>query len=240
MKEETEMKINKLLALLPVVAFAAACNGVAPAGPSAVASNDVNEMAAGGVSAMGRNCSALKAIRLQIDESDDTMLWVSAHYEFANPISSPVPQPCAPPSWRADHDGLTVDQANLFRAGFLRTETGKATVQASGPNGIHNTIEVSLSPTNSVARRPAVCADIAGVSLSLKTISSSTQVVVNAAYTYAGPFATPCAVAPVWFADRAGLRVNPKNPFEASIDASTVQTTVTATAPNGIVGNILF
>jgi hypothetical protein len=234
------MKINKLLALLPAVVFAAGCNGVAPGGPSAVASNDVNEMATGSVSAMGRNCSGLKAIALQIDESDDTILWVSAHYEFANPLSTPVPQPCAPPSWRADRGGLTVDQANLFRAGFLRTETGKATVQATGPNGVHNAIELSLSPTNSVARRPALCADITGVTLSLKLVGSSTQVVVEAAYSYAGPFATPCAVAPVWFADRRGLRVNQKNPFEASINASAVQTTVTATAPNGMVGNILF
>jgi hypothetical protein len=234
------MKINKLLALLPMVVFAAGCNGVAPGGPSAVASNDMNEMATGGVSAMGRTCSGLKSITLQRDESDDTMLWVSAHYVFANPLSTAVPQPCAPPSWRADHEGLTVDKANLFRAGFLRTETGKATVQASGPNGIHNAIELSLSPTNSVARRPAACADVTGVTLSLKLVSSSTQVVVNAAYSYAGPIGTSCAVAPVWSADRRGLSVNQKNPFEASIDASSVQTTVTATGPNGTTGNIVF
>jgi hypothetical protein len=232
-------KMTKFLALLPVVAFAVGCSGVAPGGPSTIATNDANELA-GGASAMSRSCDNLKSIDMAIDESDDSMIWVHATYVFATTFSTP----CPAPSWRSDVAGLTVDRANRFRAGFSRMTGGKATVQASGPNGVHNAIEFSIGPSTS-DRRPIlpICPDVTGVTLSLMPSSTDdTRVIVVASYQYVAQTSN-CTDAPSFVADRAGLIVDQKNPFVASIDrmgASTQQTTVTATSPDGISGAITF
>ena len=231
------MTMNKFLALVPVVAFAAAC-GVTPGGPNAVVSNDANEMVSDAASLTTRPCIGLTAIILRIDQSNDSMVWVEASYRSPSAVHTGAPL-LRGPSWSS---AVTTwwRQGNRFRAGFARGATGRASVQATAPGGVHNLIEVDLSPTTSDLR-PSVCENVTGVTMTLVSTSSDTRVAVIAAYAYDGPFATPCAVAPVWFADRRGLIVNPKNPFVASIDADTsVQTTVTATSPSGVVGSVIF
>jgi hypothetical protein len=236
------MKTSKFLALIPVITFAAACNSVVPSGPSTVASNDASEMASGGASTMSRaTCTGITGVSLRIDGTNDAMLWVEAIYQYGGPVSTPVPQPrCGAPTWRSDHAGLTIDKLNPFRAGFSRKETGKATLQARAPNGVHNAIDIELSPTNR-KDPPSGCTDITGVTLKLIPNNDDTRVAIEAAYEYSGPLTTPCPKAPEWFADRRGLVVNEKNPFQAWIGMrSDLETTVTATGPTGVVGSIIF
>jgi hypothetical protein len=234
------MTMNKFLALVPVVAFAAACSGTAPGSPNAVVSNDANEIVSDAASLTTRPCVGLTAINLRVDQSNDSMVWVEASYQFGNALSTPAPRSCAAPTWRADRDDMVIDKQNRFRVGFARQATGRASVQATAPGGVHNMIDLDLSPTNSV-RRPASCDNVTGVTMTLMTTSSDSRVAVIAEYVYDGPLSAPCAVAPVWSADRRGLVVNQKNPFLASINADTsVQTTVTSTSPNGAVGNVIF
>ena len=116
--------MSKLLALIPVVAFAAGCNGTVPAGPSQVSNNDATLSTSGDASAMSRaKCSGLAAIELTVGPvSSDMMLWVDATYHFSSPVSSL----CAAPEWSSDRQEMVVDRTNHFRAGFNRTAGGTA------------------------------------------------------------------------------------------------------------------
>ena len=229
--------MSKFLALIPVVAFAAGCHGAAPSGPGPLASNDATEAVSGGVTTMGRACLGLKAVDLTVVDSDDSILWVKATYVY---LSGPTWSSCAPPEWTANRDDLIVDKANRFRAGFFRFAGGSATVTATAPNGVHNRIEVNLGPATTVTA-PSSCDAVSGVSVTLDPSGDDTDVRMIATYAYLSPVATPCGVAPAWYASRRGLRVNPKDPFRASIPPlSFNKTTVTATAPNGAVGGTTF
>jgi hypothetical protein len=229
--------MSKFLALIPVVAFAAGCNGTVPAGPSQVSNNDAIQKTSGDASATSLvKCTGLAAIELTVGPaSSGSMLWVDATYHFSNPL----PGLCAAPTWTSDRKELVVDKANHFRAGFNRTAGGTAILLATGPNGVQSRIQVDLNATRTVRGLPDACAVVATVSVKAIPATSLTNL-LEASYTYNGPISTPCLTAPVWTADRRGLTVNPKNPFRASIDVSDTATTVTATAPNGIAGSTKF
>jgi len=235
--------MSRFLALIPVVAFAAGCNGMAPSGPSQVSSHDAIE-SQGDASAMGRGrCSTLKAIELTVNNADDTMLWVDAVYHFSSELSTP----CAAPNWSADREGLTVDKANPYRAGFARILGGKAVLEATGPNSVQNTIVVDLNPNSVQHGTPLpqdACSSVAKVSVRIVPMlvpsGGASTVALEATYVYDGPLSTPCLTAPVWDADRIGLQVSKLNPFQASIEVSDTPTTVTATAPNGTGGSTTF
>lgn len=234
--------MSKFLALIPVVAFAAGCNGMAPAGPSQVSNNDATLSTSGDASAMGSSvkCSGLVDIELTVDNSSDSMLWVNAAYHFSSPVSSL----CAAPAWTSDRQEMIVDKANHFRAGFMRFAGGTAILLATGPNGVESKIQLDLNgPSNSI-RPGTVCNDVARVVVTVvpKPVWSGidARIVLQASYGYGGPSSTPCGTAPTWLATRRGLRVSEKNPFQASIDPSDAPTTVTAEAPNGIGGAVTF
>jgi len=240
-KRQRAKKTAKFLALIPVVGLAAACNGVAPTGPSEFASNDASAALTGEASSMGRGssrlCAGLKGINLQVVDSDDKTLWVVATYQF----SGPAPTACAAPAWTSDRDGMRLDKANPFRAGFARDAGGRAILTATAPSGVHGSITLDLTSNRLGGERG--CLDITGVDLQIVPITSDPgQVSLVATYRSSGPGAEGCAIGPSWSASRRGLRVDEKNPFKAYISAAAdgVRTTVTATAPNGAAGKISF
>jgi hypothetical protein len=227
-------KMNKFLALLPVVAFAVGCSGVAPGGPNAVA-NDANELVSGGVSAMGRNCKGLESIDLAVDTSDDSMVWVKATYVFSNPLGTP----CPAPTWSSDRDGLTVDPSNLFRAGFFRMAGGRASLQATGPNGVHNVIDFSLGGDNRLV--PITCDDVTGMQLNFVPSNDDTQILVLARYEYDVPEPVICTEPPTFTLNRRGLTVDATNPFLARIDMdSGTRSELIAAGPNALTASIGF
>lgn len=85
------------------------------------------------------------------------------------------------------------------------------------------------------------CKQIAEVLLRIQPMVLSNEVALQARYRYHGPVTQTCSIAPTWAASRPGLKVHPIDPFRASIDRRTdVRTTVTATAPNGVFGKVIF
>jgi len=232
-------KMTQFLALIPVVVLAAACNGVAPTGPSEIASNDASAALTGDASSMGlgssRPCAGLKGIKLQVVDSDYKVLWVVATYQFSG-----SPTACAAPAWSSDRDGMQLDSLNPFRAGFARTMGGRATLIATAPGGIHASITVDLGSNRQLGERG--CPEITAVDLKILPITSTPgQVSLVATYRSAGPGTEACAIAPVWSASRRGLRVDEKDHFKAYMDVvDDVQTTVSAFAPNGVGGRITF
>ena len=87
----------------------------------------------------------------------------------------------------------------------------------------------------------AGCADITAVELKVVPPVSLRDVTLRATYVYATPAAEACPTAPAWQASRAGLNVDPTDPFKASIARRMdLKTTVTATAPNGVAGSLTF
>ena len=234
------MKFAKMLALMPVVALAAACNGVAPTsstdvstGVSAADSGDVTTMAV-------RPCSNITGVNLRT-ESDGRMVWVQAKYN----ISGPTTTQCAAPEWSADRAGLTVDRSNPFRAGYPASTDGIAKVTATAPNRISNTITLNLgrgadfmAPSEQANQ---ACRLIDAVSVhQVPSVSPRQRVTFEATYSYSQPVTSECTKAPSWTASRKGLVVA-NDGFHASIArVATARTTVTAIAPNRVQGSLTF
>jgi hypothetical protein len=237
----SNIQFAKMLALMPVVALAAACNGVAPTsstdvstGVSATDSGDVTTMAV-------RPCSNITGVSLRT-ESVGRMVWVQARYN----ISGPTTTQCAAPEWTADLRGLTVDRSNPFRAGYPASTDGIANVTATAPNRISNTITLNLgrgadfmAPTEQVNQ---ACRLIDAVKVEAVPFSSpqAGRVTLRATYEYSQPVASECTKAPSWKASRQGLVVA-NDGFHASIGRRAgARTTVTAIAPNRVQGSLTF
>jgi hypothetical protein len=87
----------------------------------------------------------------------------------------------------------------------------------------------------------ASCAEITAVEVKVVPAVGLRVVALRATYVYATPGAEACTTAPAWQASRAGLNIDPRDPFKASLARQIdVKTTVTATAPNGIEGSLVF
>jgi len=224
-------KMSRFLALIPVVVSAAACNGVAPTGPSQITSNDSYE-SAGAVTAMTPSCRNLGRISLTVLPAVSPILWVEANYQYTGPSLG-----CPAPRWTSDRVEMVIDRNNPMRAGFPRTAGGNATLTATAPNRVTKSITVDLGAT----RDEQACKDVAGVSVKIVPINSTSgDVSLQATYRYFGSVSLGCS-APAWTASRRGLNLNPYDPFRASIARrTTVRTTVTATAPNGLSGSVTF
>ena len=233
------IRFAKMLALMPVVALAAACNGVAPTsstdvstGVSATDSGDVTAMAA-------RPCSNITGVNLRT-ETVGRMVWVQARYN----ISGPTTAQCAAPVWSADLKGLTVDRSNPFRAGYPASTDGIANVTATAPNRISSTITLNLgrdfaapSETQNQACR---LIDAVRVTQVPSTSLVAERITFEATYSYSQPVTAECTKAPSWTASRKGLVVA-NDGFHASIArVATARTTVTATAPNRVKGSLSF
>lgn len=236
------VKIAKMLALMPVVALAAACNG---SGVSPVSSTDlstgVSATDAGDVSSTSTTLRAcdVTGVSLRTDDSTSpTMIWVEAAYLPFQPASTT----CRAPRWTSDRDGLVVDRSNPYRAGYRRTERGVVNVTATAPNGAQNTLRVVLGGNTQFAAPGdnASCRLISGVDVRTVPVIGANTVSFEATYVYVTRPESACTVAPRWSASRRGLTVA-KDGFHASIERqATVRTTVTATAPNGVQDSLTF
>jgi hypothetical protein len=237
-------KMNRFLALIPVVAFAAACNGVAPTGPDQMTSNQPDEALSGNATATALPCPTLTSIDLaRVTDGPNQYVWVEATYRY----SSPAAQRCRAPKWTSDRNQMVVDRNNPMRAGFLRAAGGHATLTATAPNRVTNFILVTIGPvsrddSSTIVPIPEACRAITGVNVKITPNPGiSREVSLVTSYTYTSPIAGVCTFSPAWTASRTGLIVNATNPFRASIGRQVgVQTTVTSNAPNGISGNIRF
>jgi len=245
-----------MLALMPVVALAAACNGVAPTASTDLAT-DVAATTGGAVAAQGLRpinpCKYVEGIHLQVIE-EKTAVWVEAKYKY----SQLPPTDCAAPTFTSNVPGLQVDKANPYRAGLLRAAGTTAKITATAPNGVSEGIQVdltlpgntdpvtttpTLTPTTSDSPADAACKVVAGVTVTAHRFGGTGgDVVLLATYTYlATPVSRPCTAAPVWAATRRGLTVDSTNAFRARIPVSDfVKTTVSAAAPNGVLGEVTF
>jgi len=256
--------LGKVLALMPVVALAAACNGAAPTASTDL-SSDLSFTQDGAASAQALRpgptnpCKLVEGIHLQVVESTKTAVWIEAKYKYSQP---PVSD-CAAPTFTANVRGLQTDAANPYRAGLLRVSATTAKLTATAPNGISASIQVDLSvpsdtnPTDPPVSEPTLtpttrqpstvdavanaCKAIAGVTVTARALSSDGgDVSLVATYTYLSPTFASCTVAPAWGSSRRGLAVT-KDGFRATIPAvSDVKTTVSATAPNGVQGQVTF
>jgi len=254
-------KVAKMLALMPVVALAAACNGVTPTGSTGL-SADFSGADNGSASATGlinRACAAVESIHLEAVAVNDAGLTIQATYKYNQPTQSG----CPAPAWTSKTSQLAVDKANPFRVAVVRTVGDKAVVQATSLNGVTNSISVGvgggttdgavdpIDPVPTPAPKPTspnrpvptptvdACALINGVQLSVFRQAGGT-VGLTAAYTYSRPVTSDCSKAPQWSATRKGLAVNDRDAFKASIPASDTETVVIATAPNGVQNKVSF
>jgi hypothetical protein len=240
-----------MLALLPVVALGAACNGVAPTSSTGV-STDVSAAEGNGVAATGlRNqaCRAVAGIDLHLSHSLDATVWVEASYTYLTPQLAA----CPAPEFTSNRPGLQTDKANPFRAGHQRALGGEAIVKAMAPNGVTQSIVIKLGPgtsdtdpaeqptvTNPAPAKPGRAAengckyvDVVAVSVQKPTFEGG-DYTLTAKYSYSQPTLTTCTVAPTWEATRKGLTVNPRDGFKASLTVSDQPTTVVVTAPSGV------
>lgn len=232
---------SRILALMPVVALAAACNGPAPTSSTDVSTGATATDSGEAAGMTVRPCSNVTGVSLRTEDSSRSMIWVVASYQ----MSTPGTQNCPAPKWTADRKGLVVDRMNPFRAGYPRTTEGVANVTASAPNGVQNSIRLELGgPTTSLVTD----GDAANVACKLVnavnvTVVPGTSNVVSLAarYGYSSPTKSECTIAPTWSATRSGLSVGPDG-FHASIarTPTTRPTTVTATAPNRVSGRVTF
>jgi hypothetical protein len=234
------IRFGKMLALMPVVALAAACNGVAPTSSTDV-STGFSAADSGEVTAMAtRPCSNITGVNLRT-ETGGRMVWVQAKYN----ISGPSTTQCAAPEWTADRRGLTVDPSNPFRAGYPASTNGIANVTATAPNRISNTIRLNLGRADFAApseTQNEACRVIDAVRVSQVPSTSLTadRVTFEATYSYSQPVTSECTKAPSWTASRQGLVVA-NDGFHASISrVATARTTVTAIAPNRVQGSLTF
>jgi hypothetical protein len=232
----------KILALIPVVGLAAACNGLAPTAPSEpVGYNGSNESAAsGGVAAATTSpgpCKGIHKVELQVDDSSRTVLWVQATYRY----SGAVVARCAAPTWSSNRDDMVQDRQQPFRAGFLRSAIGQAVLTATAPNGVQNSVRLDLGPNSLRRGDNDNCDTIVGVDLRILPSGDDTTVWIQATYVFPGDTPDNCRAPPSFSASRRGLRIHPNDKFRAGIDRSLrYQTTVQAAAPNDVAGKITF
>jgi hypothetical protein len=238
------IRFAKMLALMPVVALAAACNGVAPTSSTDVSTGVVATASGDEVMATAvRPCSNITDVNLRT-QTVGRMVWVQARYN----VSGPTTTQCAAPVWTADRSGLMVDTANPFRAGYPASTNGIANVTATAPNHVSNTIRLNLGRADFAAPAETVnqaCRLIDAVRVTQVPSTPSTspvaeRVTFEATYSYSQPVTAECTKAPSWTASRKGLVVA-NDGFHASIArVATARTTVTATAPNRVKGSLTF
>ena len=256
-------RVAKMLALLPVVALAAACNGVSPASSTGVSGDLTADLSAaeGTATAAGlRNkaCTLVVGVDLQVVAEDKQAVTIQASYKYAEP----VPQDCSAPAWASRDASLRVDRTNPYRVAVLRTHDGVVTVQATAPNGVFDVIAVNLgtpgstdepvepsvpntnrpAPTNRPVPTPVPvnCKAIDGVQVEVVDPGTATgNITLVARYSFTAP-GNECKLAPTWSASRKGLTVDPLNAFSASIPRANDATVVSVTAPNGVGTKVSF
>jgi hypothetical protein len=251
-------RVAKMLALMPVVALASACNGVSPASSTGLSRDLTADIPAaeGTATATGlRNkaCALVGSVSLQVVAEDKRAVYIQASYRYTEPVA----QDCPAPVWASRDASLQVDRTNPYRVAVLRTHDGAVTVQATAPNGVSNDIVVALGasttdpvetvptngpvPTNRPVPTPTPvnCKAIDGIQVQVVQNPDADVVSLQARYTFSAP-GNQCRIAPTWTASRKGLTVDPLNGFSASIPPANDATVVYVTAPNGVEAKVTF
>jgi hypothetical protein len=129
------MRMNRFLALIPVVVLIAACGGVAPTASSAITSNDPYAIG-GDVSAMAsgkESCRLITDVMLRILPDDGTgNVVLQAQYRYEKPGAGECP---IGPAWTASRRGLYVNPCTPFLASIGRNTEVRTNVTATAPNG---------------------------------------------------------------------------------------------------------
>ena len=250
----------QMLALRPVVARAAACNGGSPT-TSTDLSRDLSadvSAAEGTATATGlRNkaCAVVGSVNVRVVSEDKSAVILQASYRYTEPTLAE----CSAPAWSSRDASLRVDRTNPFRVAVLRTHDGTVTVRATAPNGVTNDMVVTLGPSTldpveSVptdgnepvpANRPvptltaADCKAINGIQVQVVKNPAADAVSLQARYTFLAS-GNQCRTAPTWSANRKGLTVDPLDGFSASIPRANDATVVYVTAPNGVATKVSF
>lgn len=225
---------KKFLALLPLVVLGAACNGVSPAAPDNLMSSDeatasAPTAAAESKSAETTSCHDITGVTLEVVPSSSLATVIQATYVRLGGGSSL----CAAPVWSSNPRGLLTPQLNGFRVGVASNREVVVTAQA--PNGVIGRITLQAR-TADAAASSAACSNVTGVQLSVLASSTRQGIVVEAKYLGFGPSFGNCA-APAWSSNPRGALTPEINAFRVGV-ASNRGVVVTATAPNGVRGQL--
>lgn len=226
--------ITKLLALIPLAALAAACNGVSPVAPDYPVAADEGFATAPNASATSKdaavdNCRSITGVNLEVLRSTKAEVVIKATYlKFGGIVTR-----CAAPIWNSDPRGaLITNQLSAFRMGVKPMRP--VTVTAMAPNGV--TGSLTLQGRDADLQASAVCQNVMGVKLALVPATNTPKPQIRATYLTLGPSMDVCP-APVWASDPRGALTGTKDPFVVGV-SSTRPLTVTATAPNGKRGSL--
>jgi hypothetical protein len=227
--------ITKLLTLTPLLALAAACNGLAPTSPSDLAASDVAAVVATADTSKGVTpsvCKSVADVRLAIVPSPKGILNIRATYVGIGSATSR----CPGPSWVSDFQGILVPYKDPFLVGVGAFDTDSVTVTATAPNGVTGSITIKRPPQVTNSAVPA-CKSIASVGLTI--VPGADNIThVKATYVSLGGSQGRCP-APAWTSNPRGVLAYDKDLFKVGVRPSAAfSVTVTATAPNGVSGQI--
>lgn len=126
-------RMIRFAALVPMLAFAAACSGAgAPTGTGQLTSSDPYEAVSGEATQMGKpGCRDIASVQVGIVPGGMDVVKLRARYVYKEVTSF-----CAvPPNWAATRSGLNVSFEDPFRASISRRTDLRTTVTATAPNG---------------------------------------------------------------------------------------------------------
>jgi hypothetical protein len=228
---------TKFLALMPLVVLGAACNGNSPVGPSAIADDTMSASmpnAAAKSIDLG-SCKTITAVNLaRVPSNQSAGVLLEASY--VNLGSGGIR--CAAPVWTSTIRGVLTrvptSQQDISRVRV----TSKLTVivTATAPNGVSASIEIK-APATTLSIGPSICPGLAAVKVSRMRLTPTSDYVIQA--TYLGLTATTCA-APAFTSNPRGLLTAQPDLFRIGVGPHSHSVTVTATAPNGMSGQILL
>jgi len=229
--------ITKLLALTPVLALAAACNSLAPTSPSDIAASDVAAVVATADTGKGLTpsaCQNIVGVDLALSPSSDRTPRIRAKYVGLGAD----PYRCPAPSWTSDPKGVLQTLKDPFLVSIGPADTDSVTVTATAPNGVASSLTIKLPPqATTSAVSPFSCKSIASVKLAIVP-GAADMTYIKATYAALGGSPSGCP-APVWTSNPRGVLGYEKDLFKVSVSPSAAfDVTVTATAPNGVSGQI--
>jgi hypothetical protein len=230
---------TKFLALMPLVVLGAACNGNSPVGPSPIADDTMstampNALATSkSVGPAPSACNNISAVNLvRVPSTSFAGILVEATY--VNLGGGSVR--CAAPVWTSSPRGVLTpvltNQQNVFRN---RVNSNlNVTVTATAPNGVSASLLIQGSAA-ALSIGPSLCPGVTGVKLARMSMTSTSDVVIQA--TYLGLGSSTCG-APAFTSNPRGVLAVQPDLFRVGVRNQSGPVNVTATAPNGMTASI--
>lgn len=127
----------RFAALIPVVAFVAACSAPGPTGIGQITSSDPYEAVSGDATAMmPPGCSNIVRVEVwMLPPTTGQQVWLQARYRY----STPAERCTKAPRWNANRGGIVVDTKDKFRASIPRAHQ-QTVVTATAPNRVSGTL----------------------------------------------------------------------------------------------------